>query len=544
MPGKPVADGWSRRAAIGAVLGAIPVMGGALRAASGGHDLLVRGGQVIDGTGAARIRADVAIRAGRIAAIAPDLAADARDVIDASGLIVAPGFIEPHAHITDIATFPRPENLLRQGITTIANSLHSLDQPYPLAPFLSALRVAPNTLWTAGHSWARKHVMGLANRAPTSGELARMRHLVREAMDDGAFGLGTGLEYIPAAYARTDELVALARAAARPGALYVTHLRDEGARLREAIDEALEIGRAAKLPVHISHLKITGMRHWGLAPAMLARIDDARAAGQRVSFDVYPYTAYSTYSTVLLPPWSLAGGDREFAARAADGATRARIVAEARTLYPIQTGGQLDSLRFRDGVSGFAGRTLGDYLAANGRPPTLDAGIDAIVDLQARGGFTGIFEAMSERDMLDFLAHPAASLSSDGDLFAFGAGFPHPRSYGAFPRFLGHYVRDRALMPLEAAIAKTTSVPARALGLKGRGVLAIGHHADITIFDEAAIADRSTFADPHRHSEGVIHLLVNGVPVIRDSRLREALPGQVIRRGCARTACRNRDPSG
>ena len=304
-----------------------------------GYDLLLTGGSVIDGTGSPARRADVAIVGDRIVAIGPHVrGGKARRTLDVSGLVVAPGFIEPHAHITDIAAFPRPENFLRQGITTIVNSLHSLDQPYPLAPFLASLRVAPNTVWTAGHSWERKRVMGLEDRDPTQPELAQMAALVREAMDDGAVGFATGLEYIPAAYSKTPELVTLARAAVRPNALYVTHLRDEGAKLLPAIDEALQIGREAGLPVHINHIKTTGAAYWGQSVAAIAHIEAARRAGLRVSFDLYPYTAYSTYSTVLFPPWSLAGGTAGFAKRVANPATRARIFAETKALYPVQTG--------------------------------------------------------------------------------------------------------------------------------------------------------------------------------------------------------------
>ncbi len=517
----------SRRAALGgiAATAALPRL-----AFAHTREIVLKGGWVVDGTGTARRRADVSVRGDRIVSIAADLPTTGAEVVDVSGLIVAPGFIEPHAHITTIADFPRPENFLRQGITTIANSLHSLDQPHPLGTFLDTLHVAPNTLWTAGHSWVRKIVMGLADRPPTPTELARMRDLVVAAMDDGAIGLGTGLEYIPAAYAKTDELIALARAAHRPNALYVTHLRDEGAKLLDAVDEAIEIGRAANLPVHISHLKSTGAQYWGQSAKVLERIDAARAAAREISFDVYPYTAYSTYSTVLLPPWSLAGGTAAFAARVADSETRARIASEALALYPAQTGGTLDSLQFRDGVPGFAGRTLGDYLAANDRPATLEAGIDAIIELEAAGGFTGIFHAMSEDDFARFLMHPAASVSSDGDLFAFGDGYPHPRSYGAFPRILSRYVKEGRLLTLEAAIAKMTAAPARALKIRGRGVLAVGAYADITVFDEDKMTDKATFTDPHQHSEGVIHLLINGVMVMRNTILQPPLPGLALRR--------------
>lgn len=495
------------------------------------YDIILTGGIVVDGSGAPARSADVAISGDRVAAIGPGLAdRKARKVVDVSGLIVAPGFIEPHAHITDIAAFPRPENFLRQGITTIVNSLHSLDQPYPLAPFLRALKVAPNTAWTAGHSWERKRVMGLEDRAPDAAELARMSALVEEAMNDGALGLSTGLEYIPAAYSTSDELIALAKASSRPNAVYSTHMRDEGAKLMVSIDEALLVGQAAGVPVHINHIKTTGAANWGRSVDALDRIDAVRRGGQRVSLDVYPYTAYSTYSTVLFPPWSLAGGTPAFARRASDPANRTRIFEESRALYPMQTGGALDSIQFRDGVEGFAGKTLGDYLAANGRPQTLDAGINALIDLEASGGFTAIFHAMDDADIDRFLLHSQTCLSSDGDLIRFGEGFPHPRSYGAFPRLLGHYVRTRKLLTLEAAIHKITALPASAFALRDRGTLRPGAYADITVFDPKTIADRATFTDPHRYSVGVEHMWINGVPVLEAGRLTDHLPGRALRR--------------
>ncbi len=491
------------------------------------YDLVLKGGRIVDGTGAPESRGDVAIRGDRIAKVGGDIpAAEARRTIRVDGLVVAPGFIEPHAHISEIDRLPLPENLLRQGITTVVNSLHSSPQPAPLKPYLAALRAGPNTVWTAGHSWARAKVMGLADRPPTAAEMAAMKALAREAMDAGAIGLGTGLEYIPANYARTDEVMALARSVARPGARYITHLRDEGAALLPAIDEAIAIGRASGLPVHVNHLKNTGVANWGQTGAVLDRLQAAGA-----TFDVYPYTAYSTYSTVLFPGWALAGGVEAYRARIADPAVRARLAAEMLPIYQAQTSGRLDSVTFRE-VSGhpeLSSRTLADHVAALGKPDTLEAGVEALIDLQAGGGFLGIFEAMSPQDVERFLLHPAAAISSDGDLIAFGKGFPHPRSYGAYPRFLGRYVREKGVIGLEAAIHKMTGVPAAQLGLADRGLLKAGQAADVVVFDPATIIDRATFVQPHQYSEGVVHLLVNGTPVLSHGYLTGAKPGRPLR---------------
>lgn len=497
------------------------------------YDLVIQHGTLIDGSGAPRRTGDIAVRGDRIVRIAAHITADgARAVIDATGLVVAPGFIEPHAHISDIAAHPDAENFLHQGITTIIASLHSNDQPYPLGAFLDTLHVAPNTAWTAGHTWMRKRVMGLENRAPSPGELRAMQALVTTAMHDGAFGLGTGLEYTPANFSRTDEVVALAQASARPHAIYVTHLRDEGDALLPAIDEALTIGHAAGEPVHISHLKITGAANWGGSAHVLQTLDSATRAGTRTSFDVYPYLAYSTYSDLLFPPWALAGGTAVFAQRAADPAAHARLLAEMRAIFRSQTGNTLESVQFRVHPTdpALTGRTLADHLRAAGQPLTLDAGFEALIALQSAGGFSGVFYGMADRDLDAFLLHPSATISSDGDLVTPGTGFPHPRSYGAFARVLAHYVRERHVLSLEAAVHKMTGVPASIFGLPQRGILREGFAADIVVFDAERIADRATYADPHHYAEGVEFLFVNGKAVLTRGAPTHARAGIPLRR--------------
>lgn len=506
---------------------------GARATAQASPDLILRGGTVVDGTGAAARRADVAIRNGVIVAVGQHLRQRAGTrIIDVTGLVVAPGFIDPHAHISDIAQQPDAENFLRQGITTIFNSLHSLDQPYPLAAFLDSLHVAPNTLWTAGHTWMRDRVMGQNDRAPTAVELDSMSALVTRAMDDGAFGLGTGLEYIPARYAQRAELVALARAAKRPGSLYVTHLRDEGATLELAVAEAIDIGRTTAQPVHISHIKSTGVGNWGKSTTILRTIDSVNARGPRVSFDVYPYAAYSSYSDVVFPGWVLADGQDSVRARLTSPEIVRRVHAEMRPIVTAQTSGTAAGILFRTIPSApeFTGRTLADMLAVRGVPESLDAIIDALIALQRDGGFTATFEAMSERDIDAFLRHPAAMVSSDGDLVTPGTGFPHPRSYGAFPRVLARYVGERGVLSFESAIAKMSGIPARSLGLRDRGLLRVGMAADIVVLDRARFRDVATFTDPHHYAEGVVDLFVNGQAVILDGAMTGARPGRALRR--------------
>jgi N-acyl-D-amino-acid deacylase len=502
---------------------------------AGPYDLLLRGGTVVDGSGAPRFRADVAIRGDRIARVAPGgiPASEARVVLDVEGLVVAPGFVDNHAHIqTTIHEHPLAENFLRQGITTILASLHSGEQPHPLRDYMAALRVAPNVGFFAGHSWARQAVLGLENRAPEPAELERMKALVEEAMRDGALGLATGLVYVPANFAATEEVIELARVAARHGGIYVSHMRDEATGLLDSVRELIRISREAGLPAQINHHKAVGAGQWGWSERTLAMIDSARAEGLDIKHDLYPYTASSTGSGVLFPQWALAGGRDAFRERAADPATRARIRAEVRRiLMEERGGGDLSRVQFRVLASDprYNGRTLADLAADRGLPNDLDAGADLIIDLQLQGGFSAIYHAMDEADVIRIMRHPWAMFETDGDPVPYGVGFPHPRSYGAFPRVLARYVREQGVITLEEAVRKMTSMPMEQVGQRERGVVREGMFADLVVFDPETIEDRATYTDPHQYAVGVRHLLVNGVPVIQGSSFTGERPGRVLR---------------
>lgn len=503
-------------------------------AAPPAYDLLLVGGTVVDGTGGPRRVADVGIADGRIVAVAPGLPARrARRTVDVAGRIVAPGFWDNHAHLVALEAHPRAENLVRQGITTVLAPLHSQDQPFPMAAYRARVRMAPNVGLFAGHTWIRKRVLGLADRPPTPAELDHMRALVDSAMRDGALGLSTGLEYVPAAYAREDEVVALARVAARHGGIYVTHLRDEGPGVLDALREMLAVGRRAGLPVQVNHLKVTGATQWGWSARILALLDSARAAGLAVAADMYPYTAYSTYGDLMFPPWALADGPDAFARRVRDPATRARLAREMRARFPRQAGAGPASIAFREVPSApaLAGRTLADHLAALGRPATIAAAVDALIDLQRAGGFIGVFHGMDARDVDAFLRHPGTMIETDGDLVEPGRGHPHPRSYGAFPRVLQEMVRGRGVLTLEDAVRRMTALPAAWLGVRDRGVLAPGQAADVVVFDAARVADRATYADPHRWPDGISLVAVNGTVVFESGAMTGALPGVFLTRG-------------
>jgi N-acyl-D-aspartate/D-glutamate deacylase len=499
------------------------------------YDVVIRGGRVVDGTGAPAFRADVGIRGDRIAAVEREgIGAErGRLALDAAGLVVAPGFVDNHAHIaTNIHEYPLAENFTRQGITTILASLHSGDQPYPLRDYAATLRVAPNVGFFAGHSWARTKVLGLENRAPSAEELERMKALVDETMRDGALGLATGLLYVPANYAKTEEVVELAKVAAAHGGIYVSHMRDEAKGLLDSVAEVIRIAREARLPGQVQHHKAVGKPQWGWSQKTLAMIDAARAGGLDITLDLYPYTASSTGSGVLFPQWALAGGREGFARRVADPAQRRRIEKEMRAIFMEERGGDdLASVQFRRLPSDrrYDGKTLADLARDRGLPLTVDAAVQLLIELQTKGGFSAIYHSMHEDDVQRIMRHPLAMFETDGDPVGYGVGFPHPRSYGSFPRVLGRYVRELKVLTLEDAVRRMTSLAADQIGQKQRGRIASGMFADITVFDADTVQDRATYLDPHQYPLGIHHVLVNGIPVIQAGALTGARPGRTLK---------------
>jgi len=505
------------------------------RAADAPYDLVIVGGTVVDGTGADRFTADVGIRDGRVVDVARDggLSGHGAEEIDAAGLIVSPGFIDHHNHVQNqVHRRPLVENFIRQGITTILPSLHSGDQPYPLRDYIEDLEVAPNIGFFAGHTWTRRQVLGMEDRAPTPEELDEMRDLVREAMEDGALGLASGLLYVPANYAEIEEVIELAKVAAEYGGIYYTHMRDEARGLLPAVREAIRIGAEGGLPVHINHFKAMGVDSWGKTVQSLALVDSARAAGIDVKVDVYPYTAGSTGSGVLFPQWVLAGGIDSFRVRVTDPETRARMEPEIKEwMRRDWTGGDLSRIQFRTlrAFPEYNGRRMSDLAADRGLPNNDATGVQLAIELQLAGGFSAIYHFMDEADVIRIMRHPQAMFETDGDPVGYGLGFPHPRSYGTFPRILGRYVREMGVLTLEEAIRKMTSMSTDQIGQSDRGRIAPGMWADITVFDADRIIDRADYVDPHRYSVGIHHVLVNGVPVILDGSVTGAKPGEVLK---------------
>ena len=498
-------------------------------------DIVLLGGTVVDGLGSPRFRADVGIKGDRIVAVSEAglAAGDASETVDASGLIVAPGFIDSHAHVqTTIHEHPLAENFTRQGITTIIAGLHSGDQPWPLDEYASSLEVAPNVGFFAGHTWTRKQVLGLENRAPDHDELQAMRDYVEETMRQGALGFSTGLLYVPANYAETEEVIELAKIASAYGGIYVTHMRNEATGLLDSVNETLRIAEEADIPAQINHHKAAGVAQWGWSEQSLALIDAARASGIDIVHDLYPYTASSTSSAILFPQWVLAGGPDDFAARVTDPAQLPRIRDEMREIFMTdRTGGDLNRLQIRvlPSDESYNGRTLADMAADRGLPNNVETGIDLVIELQLQGGFSAIYHAMHEDDVIRIMQHPLSMIETDGDPVSYGVGYPHPRSYGAFPRVLARYVRELGVLTLEEAVKKMTSMPADQYNQKERGRIVSGAYADIVVFDADAVQDHATYTDPHRYPTGIPHVLVNGEFVIKSGAMTGARPGVWIR---------------
>ncbi len=501
------------------------------------YDLLIAGGTVIDGTGSAPYRADVAIAGDRIVRVSrsPLERDSATRVIDATGRVVAPGFIDLHAHLDPLLRLPGAESAVRQGVTTALGGPDG-SSPWPLAPYLDSaqsLGLGMNVAFLTGHNTIRQRVMGMADRAPTADELRRMREMVARAMGDGAWGLSTGLKYLPGAYANTDEVVALAQAAADSGGIYTSHLREEGLGLIDGVAEAIEIGRRAHIPVVLTHHKVVGKPMWGSSVRTLAMIDSARAAGIDVMADQYPYTATYTGIGVLVPAWAMADGDSAFARRLRDPALRDSIVKGiVFNILNDRGGGDISRVQLakvswkRD----LEGKTLADWARERGMAPTPQTGAELVIDALQRGGASAIYHVLDDADVERIMRYPYTMIASDGRLVRPGEGHPHPRWYGTFPRVLGRYVRERRVLTLEEAVHKMTGMPAKRLGLRDRGQVAEGMHADLVVFDPATVEDRATFEDPHRYPVGIDYVLVNGVAAVDGGRFTDARAGRVLRR--------------
>jgi N-acyl-D-amino-acid deacylase len=530
------------------------------------YDVVIRNAVIYDGSGGAGVPGDVAIRGDRIAAVGV-VAGKGASEIDAHGLAAAPGFINVMSQAQEsLIADGRGLSDIKQGVTTeIMGEGESMG---PLSPamkkefadfmgdvkydvswttlreyldWLAARGVSPNIGSFLGAATPRVYVLGRANRAPTPGELAQMEELTAKAMDDGAFGVASALIYAPGAYAQTPELVALARVAGAHGGMYISHMRSEGNRLVEAVDELITIAREAHVPAEVYHLKAAGQGNWPKIDQVLARVNAARAAGLKVTADMYTYTAGATGLDASMPTWVQAGGYDEWKKRLQDPATRKRVIEEMRTpsdawenLLILAGGAEhvlLTSFR-SDALKPLTGKTLAEVARMRGVSPE-DAAIDLVIEDGSRIGT--IYFLMSEENIRKQIAQPWVSFGSDAEASApegvFLKSSTHPRAFGNFANLLGRYVRDEKVIPLSEAVRRLTSLPAANLGLARRGMLKTGYFADVVVFDPATVGAPATYAQPMQFATGVAHVFINGTQVLRDGTHTGAKPGRVVVRG-------------
>jgi N-acyl-D-amino-acid deacylase len=497
------------------------------------YDIVIRNGRVADGTGNPAFYADVAVRDGRIVAVGRILEAGSRE-LDAKGCIVAPGFMDVHTHAEAIVRLPLAENFIRQGVTTIvAGNCGSSE--LDLGAFFSEIErtgTAPNVASLIGHTTVRAAAMkGSFNRPPTDAEMVEMKRLVEKAMLDGAVGLSTGLIYQPGSFAATEEIIELAKVAAEHGGIYTSHMRSEGDRITEALQEVFRIAREARIPCEVSHIKLSGNNNWGRAEEILAMIEKARAEGLDITQDQYAYTASSTGISQLVPGWAREGGTEAYEARLADPALKARMIEEMKAALARRGKDTYDwvTVAACPADPALNGKAVPDAARLRSGSDSLDAQIELILELQRKNNTAGIFHGISEDDLRTFMKHPNTMFGSDSGVREFGKDVPHPRGYGNHARVLGRYVRELGVLRLEDAIRKMTSLPFNVFKFTDRGMIRPGAWADIVVFDPTLVADRATFENPHQYAVGMRFVLVNGVPVVEHDAVTGAKPGRALR---------------
>ncbi len=479
-------------------------------------DLLIRNGRIIDGAGNSWFYADVAVKDGKIFRIGPSLKLSAARVIDASGLVVAPGFIDVHTHIEDDEVKdPTAASFIYDGVTTVitGNCGSSAVETGKYLRWIDSLRLSINVATLIGHNDVRKAVMGRANRDATPGELDRMKLIVDKAMREGAAGLSTGLIYIPGTYTKTPEIIALARVAAQYQGVYASHMRDEGDSVVQAIEEALTVGREAGISVEISHFKLSGQQNWGRSRETIPLIEKARQEGIDVTIDQYPYTASSTSISTLIPDEILADGQDSIKARLLQPAIRKYVASYmlARLKKRKLKHFSYAVVAYHAADTSYNGKSIEEINLLKGRKHNAKEETLTVMDLVIGGGASAVFHGMSEDDIKRIMQYPFNMFASDASIRVLNAGMPHPRGYGTNARVLGRYVREEKIISLEEAIRRMTSLPAQKFRLRDRGLLREGLAADIVIFDERQVADLSTFSRPHAYSTGFHYVLVNGV---------------------------------
>lgn len=496
-------------------------------------DLVIKNARIVDGTGNPWFKADVGIKDKQIAKIGVIAENEAIEVFDAKNQIVAPGFIDVHTHVENIFSNPDAENFIRMGVTSLVTG-NCGGSVTDVSKFLNNFQKTPlavNLATLIAHGSVRREILGLENREPTLEELQKMEALVEKGMKDGAVGLSTGLIYVPGTYAKTDEVVALARVAKKYNGVYASHIRNEGDKVFEAIAEAINIGEQTGIPVEISHFKISSKKYWGKTNETLGLVRTAREKGLVVTVDEYAYTASSTSLDTILPSWALAGGREEGKKRLADEATKKKIIEEIKK--------NLKESKFKDfsyayvasysANKDFNGKNIKEISKQVRGKDKLDAQIEQIFEMYQGGGAQMIYHKMDEPDVQNIMREPFTMIASDSGVRTPGEGTPHPRGYGNNTRVLGHYVRELKLITLEDAIRKMTSLPAQTFNLRDRGLIKEGFAADLVVFDEKTIADKATFDNPHQFPVGISTVFVNGKIAFADGQMSKTRNGMALR---------------
>ena len=497
-------------------------------------DLVIAGARIIDGSGNPWFYSDLGVKGDSIGALGNLTSATATRRLDAHGLVIAPGFIDIHTHARrGIFINPAAENYIRQGVTTLMEGPDG-SSALPIAPFLASVadaHPAPNFGTFAGQGSIRQAVMGLVNRPGTPEEIEKMRQITRQAMLDGAFGVTTGLFYVPGNFTPTEEVIEVEKVAGAMGGMHHSHMRDEAAHILDSVRETIRIGEDGHMPTQLTHHKIIGKDNWGKSVDTLRLVEEARARGVDVTIDQYPYTASSTGTASLIPQWAQEGGQKSLVERLDAPEQRVKIKTYVVDAIKFDRGGGDPAnvvMASCNWDKTLAGKNLAEITKARGRPVNFENAAETLLEIQHSGGCSAVFHAIGEDDVQRIMKYPFTMIGSDGEIPQFGVGAPHPRSYGTFVRVLGRYVRELHTITLEDAVHKMSGLPAQRLKLYDRGLIRPGMKADLAIFDPATVADTATFEKPHQYAVGVKYVVVNGKIVIDDGKLTSERPGRIL----------------
>ena len=498
-------------------------------------DLVIKNGKIIDGSGNSWYYGDVGVSQGKITFMGKKENYDAKKIVDAKGLIVAPGFIDVHAHIEGgEVTVPTADNFIFDGVTSVVtgNCGGSNLEVEKYFKRIDSVRTSINIATLIGHNTVRRAVLGDANREPTLEEQNHMDALVESAMKEGAVGLSTGLIYVPGTYAKTGEVVSLAKVASKYNGVYTSHIRDEGDNVHDAVSEAISIGREAKIPVEISHFKVTYKPNWGRSTETIGLVESARLEGLDVTIDQYPYVASSTTLDTTLPTWAFSGGRDSLKLRLNDPATRSKIkkeMVDGLKKKKLKNYSYAQVARYAPDTT-WNGKTISEINKLKGRKAKPIDEAETVLEMIAATNRTQmVYFSMDKKDLTRILQYPFNMIASDAGIAKFGSGMPHPRAYGTNARVLGRYVREQKVIRLEEAIRRMTSLPAQKFNLRDRGLLREGMAADIVVFNEQTVGDAATYTNPHAYSIGFSYVIVNGETVVDNAKHTGVRSGQVLK---------------